>query len=274
MTPAYALFNRQLINAADAGLPAGDIAIGRGYAAFDFFRTLGGRPVFLDDHLDRLDRSCATLRLPLNRAALVEDLRRLLDANAMAESGVRILITGGCAADGYSVAEPNVLVTQQPLAVPDDPPPVRLVTYEHGRQLPHVKHIDYLMAVHLRRWIREQGADEVLYHTAGRVTECPRSNFFLVSADGTLVTPARDVLEGITRRHVLQVARRKMEAVERDIMRDELPSAREAFITSTSRTLVPVTHVDGAPIGDGRLGSVTRSLASRFREHVQAHVAT
>lgn len=258
----YALLNRQVVAATDAALPACDIAIGRGYAVFDFFRTARGRALFLEAHLDRLEHSCREMRLelPFTRGELEALLAELMDRNRMPDSGIRITVTGGEPADGYSVSTPNVLITQQPLAVPDDPSPVRLVTYDHRRQLPHVKTIDYLMAVWLRPWIAAQGADDVLYHTGGVLTECPRSSIFLVTADDALVTPASGILPGITRRRVLEAARPHLPVVERALGLEELRGAREVFITSTSRQIVPVSAVDGHPL-PASPGDITRRLA-------------
>ena len=82
---------------------------------------------------------------------------------------------------------------------------IELVTWPHQRQLPAVKSIDYVMAIWLQPWMKKNGADDVLYHNNGTVTECPRANFFLVMEDGRLVTPAENILEGVTRKKLLDL---------------------------------------------------------------------
>lgn len=258
----FTFLNDAFLAAADAALSVNDLAIQRGYGIFDFFKTVGGKPIFLDDHLDRFFHSAARMRLDIGKSrgelnAIITELQRL---NGLPDSGIRITLTGGISADSVSLGRPNLILTQIPLAPPskDCVPPVRLITYPHQRQLPDVKTIDYLMAIHLQPHIRDRGASDVLYHHNGIITECPRCNFFVVTADNRLVTAARNILEGITRKHILELASTTgfaadaglaARAEERDIHLDELRTAREAFITSTSRHIVPVSHIDDQAIG-------------------------
>ena len=274
MSERYSIINGEFIPAEGARIGVGDLSIGRGYGVFDFFRTVGGRPLFRADHLERLERSAKEMRLalPFDRPALEAVLHELMERNGIADSGIRITVTGGESPDGYSLARPNVIITQQPLIVADDPRPMRLMTWRHRRQMPAVKTIDYLMAVWLRPVIAENGADEVLYHDGRFISECPRNNVFLVTREGELLTPAHGVLEGITRRHVLRLARPHMPVAERDVAIEELGQAREVFITSTSKGVVPVVRIDGRPVGDGRPGDATRFLAACLKDHIAAEV--
>jgi branched-chain amino acid aminotransferase len=246
--------NGKYVPAGQASLLVTDLAIQRGYGIFDFFKTLGNRPIFLDDHLDRFFHSAAHLRLPVGRTR--EELKTIIaglqQRNAIPDSGIRMTLTGGYSPDGYSLSQPNLIITQAPLKGPITAtcyPPVRLVTYPHCRQMPEAKTIDYLMAIWLQPYIREHEADDPLYHQNGIISECPRSNFFIVTADNTLVTPARNILKGITRKKVLELAPAHIRTEERDITLADLPTAQEAFITSTTKHILPVSHIDGQPIG-------------------------
>jgi D-alanine transaminase/branched-chain amino acid aminotransferase len=250
---SFTFLNHTFLPAADASLGVSDFAIQRGYGIFDYFKTIDNRPIFLDDHLDRFYHSAARMRLAAGKTreelkAIVAELQQL---NQLPDSGIRITLTGGYSPDSISPGQPNLILTQHPLIPPrkDCPPPVRLISYPHQRQLPDVKTIDYLMALHLQPHIRDRGAFDVLYHHNGVITECPRCNFFLVTADGTLVTPARNVLKGITRMKVLEFAYANSKVEERDVLLTEIPVAKEAFFTSTSRHIVPVSHIDDIPIG-------------------------
>jgi len=250
---SFTFLNHSFLPAADASLGVSDLAIQRGYGIFDYFKTIDNRPIFLDDHLDRFYHSAARMRLAAGKTreelkAIIAELQQL---NQLPDSGIRITLTGGYSPDSISPGQPNLILTQHPLIPPrkDCPPPVRLISYPHQRQLPDVKTIDYLMALHLQPDIRNRGAFDVLYHHNGVITECPRCNFFLVTADGTLVTAARNVLKGITRMKVLEFAYANSKVEERDVLLTELPAAKEAFFTSTSRHIVPVSHIDDIPIG-------------------------
>lgn len=271
MTELLCIVNNEFVPLSHAALPVSDLAIQRGYGVFDFFRTAHGKPVFWEAHLGRLERSCAEMRLPIDRAGLLASLRDLVARNGLADSGIRITVTGGCSPDAYSIAPPNVVIVQQPLALPPATP-LRLITWEHQRQLPHVKTIDYTMAIYLRKHVQDRGADDVLYHSGGMLRECPRANVFVVLADGTLVTPAQGILAGITRGHVLKLAGELVSTLERDVSLAELRDAREAFITSTSRGVVPVIQVDGLPVANGQPGPVTLSLMKRFEKHLKSEL--
>lgn len=250
---SFTFLNHAFLPAADASLGVSDLAIQRGYGIFDYLKTIDSRPIFLDDHLDRFYHSAARMRLAAGKTreelkAVIAELQQL---NQLPDSGIRITLTGGYSPDSISPGQPNLILTQHPLIPPrkDCPPPVRLISYPHQRQLPDVKTIDYLMALHLQPDIRDRGAFDVLYHHNGVITECPRCNFFLVTADGTLVTAARNVLKGITRMKVLEFAYANSKVEERDVLLTEIPAAKEAFFTSTSRHIVPVSHIDDIPIG-------------------------
>ena len=253
-TDISVFINDEFVPAAEAALLVTDLSIQRGYGIFDYFMTLGGRPIFLDPHLDRFFYSAAQLRLPVDktREQLTAIIAELQQRNAIPDSGIRMTLTGGYSADGYTLSQPNLIITQKPLdtsGIASCEPPIRLVTYPHRRQMPETKTIDYLMAIWLQPYIRQHGAGDVLYQLDGIVSECPRSNFFIVTADDTIVTPGRNILRGITRMKILEVAAARFRTAERDVTLEDIRMAKEAFIASTTNHIVPVSHVDGHPIG-------------------------
>lgn len=265
--------NESFLPRGRAALQVDDLALQRGYGIFDFFKLVDGRPVFLDDHLDRFEASAARMRLPLGRTReqLKQIVADLIARNDLPSSGVRLTLTGGYAPDGYTIATPNLVITQQPLRVSADLAAngIRLATFEHQRQLCDVKTIDYLMAIWLHPFVAERGADDVLYHQRDIVSECPRSNVFLVKRDGRLVTPGRNILKGVIRKHVIQLARGQLTVEERDVPLVEFHDAKEAFVTSTTKGVVPVVAVDSRPIGDGSPGEATRWLQDALAEHAR-----
>jgi branched-chain amino acid aminotransferase len=277
MTTLYTFVNDEFVPADQAALRVPDLSIQRGYGIFDFFKTLGGRPIFLDDHLDRFFHSAAQLRLLVgkSRDELTAIITTLQQKNNLPDSGIRMTLTGGYSTDGFNVAKPNLVITQRVVDMAlskDCRETLRLITYPHQRQMPEIKTIDYLMAIWLEPHIRDNGAADVLYHHNGNVTECPRSNFFIVTADDALATPGKNVLKGITRLKLLDIVRsqitvegRSIRLEERDVKLEELLTAKEAFITNTTKLIVPVTHIDNSPIGkgtsyEGAIGPVAQSL--------------
>lgn len=265
MSTQYTFVNDEFVPADQASLLASDLSIQRGYGIFDFFKTLGGRAIFLDDHLDRFFHSANHLRLEVGRTReeLTAIIAGLQQRNAISDSGIRMTLTGGYSADGYSLAKSNLVITQRALdglITMECHESIRLVTYPHSRQMPEAKTIDYLMGIWLQPYIRQHGANDVLYHQGGVISESPRSNFFLVTADDILVTPAQNILKGITRMKILEVAPAFVRVEERDVAIEELRSAKEAFITSTTKHILPISQIDGHPIGQTVPGPVSQWL--------------
>src|ERR1700722_4934625 len=264
MSQVFAAVNGVILPSDQASLQISDLSIQRGFGVFDFFKTLNYKPIFLEEHLDRFFRSAAGLRLEVGKTR--EELRALItllqEKNQLAYSGFRLTLTGGYATDSITPAAPNLVVSQVSLpgAISKKvQPSIRLVTYPHRRQLPEIKSIDYLMAIWLQPYIRECGADEVLYHQEnGSIAECPRSNFFMVTADNVVVTPARGILSGIIRGKVLELARQQFAVEVREVTLGDLAEAKEAFITSTTKHILPVLQVDGVEFGEA--GPVARLL--------------
>lgn len=263
MSKLLSRINNTLLPAADAHIHISDMSVQRGYGIFDFFKIIHNRPVFLKEHLDRFFASARAMRLhcPLSREALIQAIEELIQKNELPQSGMRLTLTGGYAADGYSIHDPNLLLVQQPLQLTKElQPGIRLITHEHQRQLPHVKSIDYLMAVWLQPHIRQQEASDVLYHQQGIITECPRSNFFIVNKHDELVTPGLNILAGITRKKLLELAAGSMTVKEAPVTIADLREAKEAFVTSTTKHLLPVIQIDDITIADGHAGPVTSAL--------------
>lgn len=265
-----------------AGVPVNDLAVQRGYGLFDFMRVSQNMPLFLEDHLDRFFQSAREMHMecPVSREDIVGILKEVLTRNALQESGVRLILTGGPSPDGYTPVAPDLVVLQMPIA----PPPSEMVTkglvlvsYPHQRQLPHVKSIDYLMAVWLQPWLKERGGDDLVYHSQGWVRECPRSNIFLVTRQGVLVTPGEEMLSGVTRKHILLSANDLgIPVEERDVRLDEFSEAAEAFISSSTKRLIPVRRLDAwdipVPAVTGA-ESVSERIWQRFYEREAERLA-
>jgi branched-subunit amino acid aminotransferase/4-amino-4-deoxychorismate lyase len=148
-----------------------------------------------------------------------------------------------------------------------------VITYEHQREMPQIKSINYQMGVWLLPELKSQQADDVLYYKDNSITEFPRSNVFMVSAGNTLVTPKNNILAGITRKNILKLAAGIIPVEERDIQVEEIIQARELMCCSTRKRIVPVLKVNGRIIGDGKPGKFTRALYERLLNHENALVS-
>ncbi|WP_290793750.1 aminotransferase class IV [Flavihumibacter sp. UBA7668] len=270
----YAYINGNFCAAEAASIGIQDMALQRAYGMFDYFKIMAGQPIFLEDHLDRFWESARQLRLPIavTKQELTTAILKLIQLNQWYEAGIRLTLTAGYAADGYSIDQPNLIMNGQSIQLPGSISEngLKLVAHNHIRQLPQIKSIDYLMAVYLQDKVKAAGANELLYHQHGWISECPRANVFIITDQGVLATPAEGILNGITRKKVLQVAAPLMPIEIRPVHLDEFKTAREAFISSTTKIVHPVFAIDGNLIGTGKTGELSRTLFDAYLQLLPA----
>jgi branched-chain amino acid aminotransferase len=145
----------------------------------------------------------------------------------------------------------------------------KLITARLQRTEPDAKTTNYLVAIRaLKEAARRNASDALFVNERGHVLEATRSNFFIFRGD-TLVTPGAGVLKGITRNVVLDLAMERFPIEERPILLDELALADEAFITASSREIMPVVQIDDLRIGKGLPGRRTYELEQRFIEMIE-----
>jgi len=274
MTPSDRTFgiDLELVPAERAGLPLSDLTIRRGYGAFDFLRVEDGVPLFADDHLARLERSAEMLELAPRPTpeALRAHVAEVIAANGGGSFGLQLFLTGGDPVDGFTPGTPRTLVLA--VALPSYPNELYengavLLPHRFERDLPEAKTTNYFTAVRLARRMREAGAVDVLYHDGTRMLETTRCNVVIATPDGGLATPGRDVLPGVSRGRLERALERTMPVARRDVTMEELASAPEAFLTSTTKGIMPVVRVGDVPIGEGRPGPLTRRAAEAFAAH-------
>ncbi|RYF97248.1 MAG: amino acid aminotransferase [Chitinophagaceae bacterium] len=275
MKPKYCIINGVQLDIDKAGIGVNDLALQRGYGIFDFFKIIDNKPVFVQFHLDRFYRSASGMHLTVkySREELISQVLQLVAANDLPVSGVKLTLTGGYSSDGFTLGEPNLIITQSALPSYRDinGNGISIITWEHQRQMPEVKTIDYLMAVYLQPVLKERNAQDVLYHNNGLLSECPRSNIFIVNRNGQVLTPANNVLAGITRGRILEL-QTDIDIRPADITLEDLDNAAEVFITSSTKNILPVTRINNRVIGDGQPGFITQRLAGLLVE--QIHLST
>lgn len=270
-----AFFEGQFIAEEDARLHISDLSIQRGYGAFDFFRVLNNVPVFMDEHIDRFYRSAAGLQLEMGieKASMRAIILELIERNNMPSSGIRLTVTGGYSPDGFSLASPNFFAVQQPVPQRSQElieSGLKVITHEHVREQPAIKSINYLTGVLVHQRLKAAGAHDVLYRQGNEVSEFPRFNFFIVTKDNVIVTPAKNVLHGITRARVLDLAAKQFTTAETVVTLNDIRDAKEAFITSTTKQILPVVQIDDIIIGDGKPGNITLQLDAQLQEVIKS----
>lgn len=269
--------NGQYVPKEQAVLNVADLAILRGFGIFDYFRYSLGKPRFIKDHLDRFLRSAKLLELemPASREELREAVRQLIERNGGGDGGIRFVLTGGYAPDGYTPTRPNLVGMAYPFKGPPDEQyetGVRAILHHYERELPQVKTINYLEGVRIQPMIRARGAHYALYvDREGNIRESDRSNFMIVRS-GKIMTPADDILHGITRYHLLRLARELGITVEeKPISVHEFTSADEAIICSSVKGAMPITFIDDKPVAEGKPGAVTLRLMEAWPAYAARH---
>ncbi|GIU86859.1 MAG: 4-amino-4-deoxychorismate lyase [Acidimicrobiia bacterium] len=257
---------RARVSPLDHGLTVGD-------GVFETLRTYRGVPFAWRRHLERLRASAAALGLDVpdgDELRLAADA--VLRANRLGDARVRITVTGGPAPPGSSRAPgagPTTIVVAAPLAPGAPTADVVIAPWtrnEHGA-LAGLKTISYAANVRALAYAQARGAQEAIFaNTAGNLCEATGSNVFLV-LDGVLVTPppSAGCLQGVTRALLLELCDGTCE--ERDVPIGALATADEAFLSSTTREVQPIAHVDGVAL-PAAPGPVATRLAAAFAQLV------
>ena len=275
----YHSINGQFVPKHEAVISLSDLGLHRAYAIFDYFKVTQGKPVFVDDYLERFYDSAAAMSLdmPMNREQLKSHIFEFIAANEVSEAGIKLLLTGGDTEDGYTYQQSKLMIYG--MAQINYPAHlmasgIKLMSYNYEREVPEIKTTNYAVSIMLRHQMEAVGAKDLLYFKYGVITESARSNVFIVKNDGTLVTPARNILYGVTRKRIIAIARALSLKVElRDITTEETIEAKEIFITSSGKGALAITQIDDFIIGNGKPGEMTRLMDKLYQERVLEYVA-
>ncbi len=268
--------NGAFVPATQAVLPLNDLGIVRGYGVFDLLRTYGKTPFKLREHIHRLESSASQIELemPWSTEELEEIVLQTYAHNDVADASIRIVVTGG-PSDNYMTPQnnPSLVVMVQPIA------PYPAHYYTEGskavstlveRTMATVKSLNYIGAIIAMNDAGKSGAVEAIYlDPYDRLTEGTRANFFVIRGD-RLITPREGVLKGITRQVVMEVASDNFEVIEGPIHYHDLSSIDEAFLSSTTKEVLPVVQIDEHPIGTGKVGPKTQLLIDLFKAYVKS----
>ncbi len=276
--------NGDYLPAEQAHVPVLDRGFLFGDGVYEVIPAYGGRPLRLDGHLARLEQSLAGIRIapPMSREAWREVLETLLtrnDGNG-GDYSVYLQVTRGVASKRDHAFPEGVRPTVFAMVTPIAPVPEKLrtegvaaITLDDIRwSYCNIKAITLLPNVLLRQAALDTGAAEAVLIRDGLAIEGAASNLFVV-LDGVIVTPplSPQLLPGITRDLVLELAAHHgLPHREDAITEAQLRSASEVWFTSSTKEVVPVTHLDGEPVGDGRPGPVWAQMIALYQDHKAA----
>ncbi len=281
--PNIAWLNGKFLPLEDATISIEDRGFQFGDGVYEVIRVYGGSLFRLDEHLSRLAQSAQAISLPLTiegkewKAFIREGLER----STYSECKVYIQVTRGVAPREHLFPEttcPTIVMTfremadlsahlnQQGVSV------ITLPDLRWGRC--SIKSLNLLPNILSKQQANEAGAFEALFIKDGMVTEGTSSNVILVK-DGKLLTPvlSDQLLAGVTRQAVLELARNDGKVVEeRPVKEDELKQADELFLIGTTIEVLPITNLDGAPVGNGTPGEVTKQMRDKYQTLIHGKI--
>ena len=282
--PATVNVNGRISGEHEAVISVFDHGFLYGEGVYETLRTYNRRPFMYERHMRRLRQSAHLIALDVPFAD-DELLSRIRETMASADLGgseayIRMLLTRGVGELTYDPAAtptPSLVVIVKPQV---DPPEAAYrdgvnvaivdIVRNHPRSVNPIIKSNNLMnsALAMQEALRRGAFEGVMRNFRGELSECTTANLFVVR-DGVVLTPPLDsgLLPGITRELVLDVGRTGRIDVRETVLKDDdLYHADEAFLTSTTRELVPITSVDDRTIGDGRPGPVTTTLLEAYRQ--------
>jgi branched-chain amino acid aminotransferase len=277
----WVFVNGELVRESVARVSALDRGLLQGYGLFETMRSYGGHVFRLEEHHQRLCAGAAALALemPLSLTGLGEAVHTVLEGNGLADAYLRLTLTAGPALGVTEEADPSqaqvILFARELTEYPEAlyrrgmAAVISRVRRNETSPLSRVKSLNCLDNLLAREEARREGAEEaILLNSRGLVAEGSASNVFLVRGSNLLTPSIRSgALPGITRQVVLEMATAVgLEAEEAEIEPAALFDATETFLTSSIKEVMPLTRLDGGPVGSGRPGLVSERLRRLYRE--------
>lgn len=260
--------DERVLGVEDRGFQFGD-------AVYEVFKFLRKRPIFLLDHYRRMERGLREIEIrnPWPQEELAKVIDELLARTAFDDGIVYIQVSRGEAARAHfwpDESEPTTVAYSRAFRFPDATKKergIKVITTDDRRwHFCNVKSVNLLGNAIAKKAAQRAGAEEAILMANAFVREGASSNFFAVKNGGIVTHPLDDhILPGVVRDRVIGLAlAAKIRVDERPLREAELFDLDEAFITSTTQGVMPVSEIDGRVIGSGRRGSITTELQARF----------
>jgi len=255
-----------------------------GDGVFEGIRAYNGRVFRLDEHIDRLYDSAKAIMLdiPLSKDEMKQAILETLHTNDLVDAYIRPIVSrgiGDLGLDPRKCPMPNVFIISQPWDAMygdlyDNGLAAVTVTIRRNAPeslSPNIKSLNYLNNILAKIEANQKGGDEaIILDVRGNISEGSGDNIFIVKNGVISTPPVMNNLRGITRASAIEIAQDISYPLrETDLGLFDLYTADEVFVTGTAAEIAPITTVDGRPVGDGSVGTITKELMQRFEELTQ-----
>lgn len=253
-----------------------DLGFTRSFAFFEYLRVYEKVPFHIDGHIKRLLLAAKAFHVafPYSLQKIKSLTEELIELCEERNFGIKYFLTPGISDQGLLPEEksPTFLIYSTP--IPKHPQS----SYDEGiavksipalRTFPKYKTSNYLAGSHYLSLYKQKGFNDVIYKNhEGHYLEGVTANFFLFKGK-TLITPLEDVLHGITREIVLELAQLHYDIELRAITTKDIKQATGAFFTSTNMEVLPIKQIDNNTIGTGLVCKETKNIMALYQEHIQ-----
>ncbi|AID01707.1 D-amino-acid transaminase [Staphylococcus xylosus] len=276
------LINEKLVDEQDANVPYNDRGYVFGDGIYEYIRVYDNNVFTAKEHFERLLRSAKEIGLELkyNVDELTELVQELLSTNGIVNGGVYIQVTRGAAPRDHAFPTPSVEANIMAFTKSYDRPyklleeGINAITTEDIRWLRcDIKSLNLLGNVLAKEYATKYNAQEAIQHRGDIVTEGSSSNVYAIKNGEIYTHPVNNyILNGITRMVIKSVAEEKDIPFNEEVFTlDFLKNADEIIVSSTSIEVMPVVKLNGENVGNGEVGSITKSLQEGFNRYIDTH---
>lgn len=275
MSSLIHFLNGKFVSEGELLISPRDLGFIRGYAVADFIVTYKNRPFKLSAHIDRLFKSAEIigLQIPWSKTQLEEWVHETLERNDKdSEKTIKIVVSGGISHSMHHAKVPTlVMIISQRIHHPASyyENGVRAIAINYKRQYPEAKHTHYVEAMRQFAKVKNDEITEIIYYDDSQVFEGAGCNLFAV-INGTLMTTKSNIVDGITRNVLLEILHLDIPIEVRDFTFDELMKASEVFLTGSSSEVRGVVEINGAAVGKGKVGKITKEVSKQFKEYLDS----
>jgi branched-chain amino acid aminotransferase len=270
----YVILNGKLTKKEEANISVFNKAMFFNFAVYDSMKVVKGESFFPEFHVDRLIESAKIIKLEhkFTKEEVLQWIEMLIEKNNLHDAMIRFLLLGA----GGPQEEPQLFLFPVGLTFyrsGDYNRGVKAITFHGERPIPQSKSKDLLINfMALREAIHQDAKDALLVDSGGCIREGTRTNFFAVKNGKIYTAPLTEVLEGVTRKIVIKLAKENnIEVIEKKIKVSKLKEYDEFFFTSTSMNVLPIAQIDDYEI-PGNVGTTTKKLIKLFKNYYRKEV--